>query len=73
MEWLYWVYGISIQSVFLYVVYIFGQRAGLLEMEARVQHITETLVEQHYEIVELKKLNTRSVHDIKTKIFGSIN
>ncbi len=73
MEWLIMVYAVSIQCVACFVFYIYGQRAGLREMEKRVEHITQVLVEQHYEIVELKKLNTRSVHDIKTKIFGSIN
>ena len=73
MEWLYWVYGVSIQSVFLYVVYIFGQRAGLLEMEKQIDHITECLVRQNEEIAALRKLTVRSVKDIRTKVFGSMN
>jgi len=70
MEWIYWVFSLSSACV---VSYLTGNRDGLLEMEKRVEHITEVLVQQHYEIVELKKLNTRSVHDIKTKVFGSLN
>ena len=73
MEWLYWVYGISIQSVCLYICFIFGQRDGLREMEKRVQHCMEVLVQQHEEIGALRKLTVRSVHDIRTKVFGSLN
>ena len=73
MEWNYWVYAVSIQSLCCFAFYIFGERAGLRAMEKRVEHITEVLVQQHYEIVELKKLTVRSVKDIRTKVFGSLN